>query len=406
MTSAARLLILATAASLIVAGCSTTRTGLAIKDPNVDANAPTPALLNPGAFPTTPQAPLGTPANITAGAAAEARRMGENTVLPFQVDPALTTINALVSGPLINPSVLLNIPQTISRILNQHNFISAFVAGAVRPGGRRDSQGLTNFLVRMAAPSDAAAAVADVAAHSATMDSLFSITPLPTTPLPIPGHPEAAAFSFPGPDNAVFGWSLTAHGPFVLMQWAGVPDGAPSAAGLIGKTLDQQLPLVDAFAPTPVDQLMSLPLDPTGVLARTVPVPDGLPARAGSYGPHAALATQDDPGQSQEVFASTGVDVMTRAATTVYRTRDGAGAAKIAAEFAEEARAQRFTPTAGVMGLPAARCLISPQGDLPSDPKTTYCIASADRYAYEASGTNDGLVRQLVAAQYLMLTAH
>ncbi|WP_445169008.1 DUF7373 family lipoprotein [Mycolicibacterium sp. Dal123E01] len=388
-----------------MAGCSTTRTGLAIKDPTVDANAPIPALLNPGAFPTNPQAPLGTAANLNAGAAAEARRMGENTVLPFQVDPTLTGINAPISGPLINLAALLSLPQTISRIFNQHNFVAAFVAGAVRPGARLDSQGLTNFVIRVATPADATAAVADVAAHSATMDSLFSMTPVPTTPMPIPGHPEAAAFSFPGPESAVFGWSLTAHGPFVLMQWAGVPSSAASAAELVGKTLDQQLPLIDAFAPTPVDQLMSLPVDPTGVLARTVPIPDGATPRAGSYGPHAALATQSDPGQSQKVFDATGVDVMTKAAATVYRARDRDAAAKIVAEFTEEVRAQRFTPTAGVMGLPAARCLIAPQSNLPSEPKITYCIASADRYAYEANGTDDGLVRQLVAAQYLMLTA-
>ncbi len=57
------------------------------------------------------------------------------------------------------------------------------------------------------------------------------------------------------------------------------------------------------------------------------------------------------------------------------------------------------------MGLPAAHCLLSPQGDFKSDRRTTYCVASAGRYAFEASGTNDALVRQLVAAQYLMLTA-
>ncbi|WP_431240952.1 DUF7373 family lipoprotein (plasmid) [Mycolicibacterium aichiense] len=365
MTATARLLTLAAAASLIIAGCSTTRTGQAIKDPAIDAGAPIPALLNPGAFPTTAQPPLGTPTNATYGAAAEARRMGENTVLPFQVDPTLTAVNGLVSGPLVSPSALLDIPLTISRILNQHNFVGGFVAGAIRPGSHLDSQGLTNFVFRMAAPDDAAAAVADVAAHSATMDSLFSTTPVATAPIPIPGHPEAAAFTFPGPESAVFVWSLTAHGPFVLMQWAGVPDAAENAAGLAGKTLDQQAPLIDAFAPTPVDQLTSLPLDPTGVLARTVPVPDGPTVRTGSYTLHAALATQDDPRRSQDVFSATGVDVVTRAADTVYRARNAAAAAKIVADFAEDARAQQFTPAAGVLGLPAARCLISPQGDLP-----------------------------------------
>lgn len=405
MTTATRLVSLICAASLIIAGCATTQPGRAIKDPSVDANAPIPALLNPGAFPTTAQGPLGNADNAGYGAALEAHRMGDNTILPFQVDGTLTTNNGLTSGPLVNPSTLLDIPLSISRTLSRHHFVAGFAASAVRPGARLNSQGLTNLVMRMATADDAAAAVADVAAASATIDTLFSTTPVPTAPMTIPGHPEATAFSYPGPESAIFSWALTAHGPFVLMQWAGVPDNPDTAAGLVAKTLDQQLPLIDAFVPTPVDQLTSLPVDPTGVLARTIPVPDGLPVRGGSYGPHAALATQSDPKRSQQLFADTGVDVMTSGGTTVYRARDAAAAAKIVADFTDDVRQQKFTPVGGITGLPAARCLLSPKGQFASDPKRTYCVASADRYAYEAIGTDDGLVRQLAAAQYLMLTA-
>ncbi len=99
------------------------------------------------------------------------------------------------------------------------------------------------------------------------------------------------------------------------------------------KTLDQQLPLIDALTPTPLDALTTLPVDPTGVLARTIPIPDGMQVQSGSFSPHAALAMQSDPPHSQKVFSDTGVDVMTKAATTVYRARDDAGAAAIVGDF-------------------------------------------------------------------------
>ncbi|AQT82210.1 hypothetical protein B1R94_27615 [Mycolicibacterium litorale] len=403
MNSTHRVLGLLTAA-LLLAGCSTVEPGRAIRDPGVDPNQPIPVLLDPGAFPTTPQPPLGTAGNARSGAIQEGRRMGENTVLPFQVDTTLTSPTPFVNGPVINLTVLLDIPLTISRALNQHNFVTGFVADSTRPDRGLHTPRLMNMVLRMATPADAVAAAADLTTQSTTLQPLFSTTALPTTPIPIPGHPDTTAVTIPAPELAVV-WAFTARGSFILMQSVAVPDTAEAAAGLVARTLDQQQPLIDGFTPTPADQLGSLPLDPTGVLARTLPVPDGLPVSGGSYGPHAALAYQSDPGRSQGLFSDTGVDVVTKAATTVYRARDDGSAGKIVADFTEEVRQQKFTPAGGITGLPAARCLTSPKGELASEPKLTYCVASAGRYAFEATGTADAQVRQAAAAQYLMLTA-
>jgi hypothetical protein len=391
--------------ALSVTGCTSVHTGQAIKDPAVGANAAIPALLDPGTFPTTPQPPLGTASDYTQGAVVEAHRLGDNTVLPFQVDPTLHVPDSYVSGPLLKlPPIVIDIPAEVATVFNRHTLVAGFGAGASPPGSRLDDQGLINLVLRMPSPQEASAAVADLAAHTTSIWMGSEAPAAPTSPVPMPAHPETAAITYRGP-FATYVWAFTARGPFVLAQSAATPGGPDPAVALVTKTLDQQLPLIDAFTPTPLDALTTLPVDPTGVLARTIPIPDGMQVASGSFSPHAALALQSDPQHSQKVFSDTGVDVMTNGATTVYRARDDAGAAAIVGEFTEELRTHQFTPAPGVIGLPAARCLLSPQGDLQSTPRTTYCVATTGRYAFEATGTNDALVRQLVAAQYLMLTA-
>jgi hypothetical protein len=407
MTALMRRATCLAATTLLAAGCTTVLTGNAIKDPAVDTQAPNPALLDPGNYPTAPAPPLGTAGTPRYGAALEAHRIGENTVFPFQVDSALTRGGPFETGPFIDPSALtLILPGPVNSAPNVHNFVAGFITQAstteATPPFARD---LTNIVLRFAAPPDAAAAAADMAARSANVSALFSLTPIPTAPVPVPGHPDTAAVTYPGPSGTNIVLAYTARGPYVLTQSVTVINTPDAAAALAGVTLDQQEPLIDGLTATPPDQLSALPVDPDALLARAVPLPGQPLVAGGSFGPHAVLVFMDDPPRSEKVFTTAGVDVIARANTIVYRARDDAGAAAIIDDFSTEVRKHLFTPIDGVLGLPAARCLTSPPRTSGTAPPLVYCAATVGRTAFEASGTQETDVRQRMAAQYLMLTA-
>jgi hypothetical protein len=407
MTALLRRATCLAATAVLAAGCSTVLTGNAIKDPTVDANAPNPALLDPGHYPITPRPPLGAAGTPHYGAGLEAHRIGENTTMAFQVDSTLTRGGPFNTGPFISASVLqLVLPAPVNAVPNVHNFVAGFItqASTTEPIEPR-AKDLTNLVLRFASPPDASAAAADMAARSATVSGLFSLTPIPTGPVPVPGHPDTTAVTYPGPSATNIVLAYTARGPYVLIQSVSVTDTPDAAAALAGATLDQQQPLIDALTPTPLDALPALPQDPSGLLARTLPLAGDQTVDSGSFGPHAVLVYFAHPDRTQTLFSTAGVDAATRAHTAIYRARDGAAAQRLVEDLTAQIREQQFTPSSGVLGLPAARCLTAPTSTSGSAPSLLVCLAAAGRFAFEASGTQDSDVHQMIAAQYLMLTA-
>ena len=69
--------------------------------------------------------------------------------------------------------------------------------------------------------------------------------------------------------------AFTAHGPYVFMQLAQAVDGLDPAVGLVAKTIDKQAPTIDQFRATDPSEFADISLDPTGLLARTLPVRRG-----------------------------------------------------------------------------------------------------------------------------------
>ena len=106
------------------------------------------------------------------------------------------------------------------------------------------------------------------------------VTPIVTEPeqaIPIPGHSDtkAALLTFQeGTQTVKELTASTSHGPYVLMQVVRCPAGPDCQAQLAARTLDLQLPLIDTFTPTEPAQFATLPLDPTGLVARTLPLPE------------------------------------------------------------------------------------------------------------------------------------
>ncbi|MEZ0367197.1 hypothetical protein ACAG26_26320 [Mycobacterium sp. pUA109] len=403
-----RQVLTAAAVAVTLAGCTTTVSGSVAQKTEAAQGGVDVALLDPGNFPTKPQPPLGNAGDPAKGAGLEARRMAGNVLGPWEVDPSLVTgLGAVEDVGTLN----VGDEAGAGDVVAAHNFVTGFSSyradesgpGTGIPTKRRKS--LRNVVLRFASPEDAAAAATELADKGASVKSSFSDEPTVYQPVPIPRYADARGSAHNW--EALGHWavkSFLAHGPYVLYQYATSQDGADAAAALIADALDKQGPLIDQFQPTPVDQLADLPIDPGGLLARTLPRPADsqlLYGAGGVYDAKGQLHFDGDPVRTKPIFDAAQLQWVAKGFTNVYQTPDAAAAKKIVDGFAGEMTDAQFGPAAAIKGLPEAKCLAQ-KGQ---NEAAFYCVAVADRYAIEVSGSQEPVVHQLVAAQYLMLTS-
>lgn len=397
-------------ATLIVAlaGCTTEVAGQAVKSGGPGPPAADVALLDPGNYPRRPRPPLGTVANEVEGHVVEAHRMANNVVGPWEIDPLL--VNNLIDQvhtlalPDI-PSLALLFSDDMRQIIAAHHYLLGFSSGRATqlpPGQKplKQFKVLNNAVLRFASPDDAAAAATELAAKNLTIPR----DGIAATVLPIPRYPGTAA-NVAAVRQGFEAEAFTAHGPYVFHLYAGSKDSPDVVTDLITKTLDLQGPLIDHFQATPADQLASLPMDPTGMLARTVPSTKPDVNRAAVYEPHAALHFSNTPTATLAYFNKAGVQRMSADKTIVFEAVDPPGASK-----ALDGLVSTLVPYGGyhsangISGLPSARCFDrGPKGD--QIIARYLCIAAADRYAFNVSSNQDLDARQAIASQYLMLTS-
>jgi hypothetical protein len=352
--------------------------------------------LDVGPYPTEPSPALGVAGAPETGVVIEAQRMANNVVGPWEVDPILTA--SLGFGALVLDSVeamTLIGPGELAAVAGGHNFINGFASARAAENKKM----LLNAVLRFADEGSAAAAAAAMGTSALQQQGVDG----PAKPVPIPNHPDAQANHFviidrtAGRMTAVR--SFTPHGQYVLMQLAQATEGLDPALALVGKTIELQGPVIDDFRATDPAEFADISIDPTGLLARTLPAPeqDDLPTRNVTYEQRGALHFQGDPTRSAKVFAETGTDLVAMAKTNVYQTKDAEGAAGIVDEFYAELE-PTSKPANPVKNMPDSRCLQLDDGAF-------YCLGTADNYAIETSGPNLLDTQQQVAAQYVMLTS-
>jgi hypothetical protein len=388
------------------AGCSLSVPGVAVK---ASGGPPPDAVdesnLVTGNYQTTPAPPLGAAGSQGAGALIDSRRMANNVVGPWEVDSSLVTPSPLRAMVLKDAATVgLFAPSGVSAAVHAHSFINGFSSDR----SDANQQRLMNAVLRFADPPSAAAAAADMAAATLNQPD----APKPMSKLSVPDHPDALAFtdSSGGEQHSVTVVSYTPHGPYVLCQT--VQAGATDiGTALISKTLDLQGPLIDQFTPTDPARFADLPLDPTGLLARTMryptwPEPEGwIPTnpKVGVYPPHGALHFQDDPLDTAAALSSAGVQAMAYYQTLVYQARDAASAAQLAIDLANVSLETQLSaaPSDGVSFMPTSRCV---QTKRPNGTSLQYsCYAPAGTYTIEAHSADPMAAHQQVAAQYKML---
>ncbi len=354
-----------------------------------------PTLLNVGSYPTAPRPPLGNAGSVEAGVAADARRMAEFVVGPWDVDKTL--IKPYLSAYYILTTALQLAqlgPESIATAAQEHQFVNGFASAR-----SSDKAVFVNAVLRFPDPA-AATAAATAMADAAAASPVGGARP---QRVPVPGHPEAAAVQYDyTPHGADHPWSVvrsfTPHGAFVFMQLAQAADGLDAATGLVTKAIDTQGPAIDKFTPAELPAFADVPLDPTGLLARTIPLGgEASPTKNAVYPAKAAMHFQTDPVASKTLFSDTGVTMVAMGKANVYQAKQPLTALMITNGFNAEVLSEGAKPADPVPALPESHCA--------ARPKSFYCVAPAGQYAIEATGAELPDVQQLVAAQYVLLTA-
>jgi hypothetical protein len=376
--------------ALLSAACSTTTDGLAVKDTN-DSKKPTVDItkLDVGSYPTTPSPPLGVAGDPIRGALVEAQRMSENVIGPWEVDAALTQSTGGATA-IVTPADLVKIDaEPFAAAAGRHGFVNGYTSPR-----RADHKNLVNAVLRFADPGSASAA-------SVEFGDIAAKTGRGVRRIPIPGHPDTLAATYTESQDSKQQWTavraFTAHGPYVFMQVAYADDGLESAVGLVADTIDLQGPAIDEFRATDPSEFADISLDPTGLLARTLPLPadEATPRDNITLERRGALHLQRDALLAAALFNESGMDLMANGRTVVYQTRDVEGATVIVDGFYGEVQAESESAEP-VKNLPDSRCV-------EFSPSWFYCLGVADRYAIETSSDSLLDAQQQVAAQYVML---
>ena len=391
---AARTLGVVLATGLLVLGCSSPVAGRAVKDPNAAPPGEVqPELLEPGNYPTA-RRPEPRPSAQTA-VLVEAHRIAGYVVGPWEVDPALIDPNPLATLVIASPKALdLVMPAPGSDIAAAHHLINGFATERHTADGAGPQRALGNAVMRFPTDGDAAAAAADFAAQLSPPPG----TP-PWTPVDVPGHPEALARQGALDDGMATVTSVTAHGPYVLYQYARAKNGVDAATALVAKTLDLQGGRIDAFTPTDPAQFATLDPDPTHLLAATL-IPENPTVNMGLYDQAGILHFQGNPIQGAQLYTDAGLDAAAVGKTTIYQTKDAAAAVVLADKIAGIIGDGK-QPGAPVPGMPKARCFIGTGTDMALGQFS--CVAAAQRWVITAMSKQDFDARQQIAAQYLML---
>jgi len=389
---AAATALAATVSVAPLAGCESTVAGEAMKA-STPASAVSVALLDTGPFPTRAGAPFGNAGSAAGGAQLEGIRMAQFVAGPWEVDATLTQF--VFNGmPIADAQGLKNdLGEAAGDVAAAHGFIAGFATGRSLQGPGL-GKSLVNLVLRFPNPDSAAAAARGMAA-----ELLRGAVP-PHHPSAVPRHPEALASSFTDDNLGTVVESYTAHGPYVFYELASTKDRPEIAGELTANMLDIQAPRIDGFAPTDPAQLANLPVDPSGLLARTLPPPPGqdpVPA-AGVYQQLAELHFETNPAESAQLFTAAGIEIVTRRwRSRVYQAHDGTGAGRLVDRFVHDTNTKAI---AGVNGLPGSQCF--DQGDQLGAARFV-CVVVVDRYAYMALSGSETEAKQETAAQYRIL---
>lgn len=213
---------------------------------------------------------------------------------------------------------------------------------------------------------------------------------------------EAAAIAMAKPTYATQGWSSSDVPGAIGEIWGDEADEEQGGTGVLAqdrfvilvqsqhfgelidleplmvRALKQQRVLLKGYSPKPRADLAKVPLDPDGLMARTLPYTDDSDLQwQGVYSPDAHVHNSIDPMYSTKWLDNAGVDLVAEGRATVYRTADNDAAEGLADFFAEWVSGGDLEPVDGAQVGDRVQCYAD------EDWHYGYCIVVVGRFVAE-----------------------
>jgi hypothetical protein len=233
---------------------------------------------------------------------------------------------------------------------------------------------------------------------------------VPGRPVTVAGYPAATADVTTNSlgTNILTVWYLRNDLVFIvqLSDPVSVPFDVAPLADIAKKALDKWSASITGYTETPIGNFASLPLDVDGMLGRTVPfdantLPSGVDPE-GVYPRQAALHASNRPDLLKAAYDDAGVDQVAVASSRVFRARDAAAAARLAAALAKE-HDDVWVPMDAPPNMPGVHCFKQPDGADTDWTAKPACFLTYDRYAAKVDAFNIQELYQRTAAQYKLL---
>ncbi|MEV0293281.1 hypothetical protein [Nocardia sp. NPDC050710] len=333
----------------------------------------------------------------------ESRHLLNYLVHPFDVDSDLTDLGnvRLIADPY-SMTADGAFPRTYKPIAEKYDILAGAYAGRTN-GSLRATKKLIVSILRF--PTEA------VAASAADEFDRITGEAQQRYPIPIDGYPQARATS--SDEQSIL--SFQPHGPYVIVSNASLPQpNRDQLAGMVKKTLDLQIAQLDKQQPTPLDDLLDLPIDPDGIMRRTAPKSKEsndpffgfFEDDFGTFQAAGILHYLRNPIEVRKVLEEGGVDLVGNRASTVYRTRDLAAAVRLQTALTRLTKNdETLDPPPGLIDATCVRLDILD----PNRSFTSFCAVVYQRYVAIVIASAPQLARvdralqERTAAQYSIL---
>lgn len=380
---------------LVSAGCGSE--SHAAEEPTVDLSK-----LDTGNYPTKPQ-DASTKDPASRARAIEGLRLGNILPIASEIDPTYS----------YNPdsTLLYAGPNSFGGRLNVDHFADdtrGLIVGFATSGRPSEDPSLgstlTNAVMIFDSEADATSA-ATALAHSG-----FSLQGNPEVDFLQSNQHPAAQIIWAPTEQRLASWYPT--GKLVVFSMVDEVENLsveqtfgiapePTPLDLVDKAIDVTADRLKSFQPTPPDKLTGLPLDPDGMLRLTLPRPAGDPtanAFTGTVDQHGALHMVRKPARHRDLFAKSGIDLVSYGATILVRARDDESARAFLDATSTSRFLHRIDPPTG---LPTARCSKYKGPDEHAAPFA--CYVSYGRYVATVWSQQQQDLYQQTSAQYAIL---
>lgn len=335
------------------------------------------------------------------GVLAESLRLGERVVFANEIDPDLTVGRG--GGVFVDhhgsmQGVVLSGPQ--HAVLENYDVTAGFGAlAANKPYSGEDEpeKFLAVSLIAFPDEQTAAAAARDMARKD--FEAVAA-----NTPVTVDAYPQALSHWQPGVPTV---GSWMAWKSLVIRVLAELPDPDLSRlTDMVTRTYQRQLAELESFTPTPVVNLPKLSLDPDKLLPRLVKTGDYTPDNQtfALYGPRAYALLIDNPTADLSVYTARGVTAIGVSHNKfLYRTRDSAAAADLAAYLAGQRGTSEQVPMRGLRDLPSVTCTQATRPASSLFARRFRCIVVRDDLVALLYSNQETDIRRMASAQYSVM---